>query len=427
MLDLKFVSSNLGLIKEALKKRNMELDLTSFEELDKKRRELIVQVESMRHNQKESNEEIQRRRKKGEDVQGLIEELRAVSDRIKGLEQELKAVQERLEVILLDIPNIPDPSVPVGPDEGSNQVVRVWGQMPEFTFEARPHWEIGELLGILDIPRATKIAGSRFALLLGYGSKLERALINFMLDIHTKEHGYKEVWPPFMVNSQSMTGTGQLPKFREDLFKLESWDYYLIPTAEVPVTNIHREEILWEEDLPIKYVAYSPCFRAEAGSHGKDTRGIIRQHQFDKVELVKLVRPEDSMAELEGLTRDAEEILRRLGLHYRVVVLCTGDLGFSSSKTYDLEVWMPGQGVYREISSCSNFKDLQARRAEIRFKKRGRKGTQLVHTLNGSGLAVGRTLAAILENYQEADGSVVIPEALRPYMDGLERIAIKGN
>ncbi len=352
----------------------------------------------------------------------MVARLRSLSDQIKELDSELKEIEERLTAILMLIPNLPDESVPVGKDETENLVIREWGEKPSFGFEPKPHWEIGERLGILDIPRATKISGSRFALLMGLGSKLERALINFMLDLHTKEHGYKEVWPPFMVNSQSMTGTGQLPKFKEDLFKIESWDYYLIPTAEVPVTNIHREEVIEEGLLPIKYVAYSPCFRAEAGSHGKDTRGIIRQHQFDKVELVKLTRPEDSDAELEGLTRDAEEVLQRLGLCYRVVCLCTGDLGFSSSKTYDLEVWMPGQNTYREISSCSNFKDFQARRADIRFKRKGQKGTRLVHTLNGSGVAIGRTFAAILENYQREDGRVLIPEALRPYMDGLEYI-----
>lgn len=422
MLDLRFVSSNLELVKTALAHRNLALDLKGFEELDKKRRAIISQVESLRHKQKLANQELQERKKRKEDVTGLLSELKGLSECIKELDEDLRKVQEEITSILMEIPNIPDETVPVGRDETENVVVREWGKRPEFAFKPKPHWEIGEKLGILDIPRATKITGSRFALLIGLGSKLERALINFMLDIHTKEHGYKEVWPPFMVNSQSMTGTGQLPKFKEDLFKLEAWDYYLIPTAEVPVTNIHREEILDEKDLPIKYVAYSPCFRAEAGSHGKDTRGIIRQHQFDKVELVKFTRPEESMEELESLTKDAEDILRRLGLHYRVVCLCTGDLGFSSAKTYDLEVWMPGQESYREISSCSNFKDFQARRADIRFKRREQKGTRLVHTLNGSGLAVGRTFAAILENYQQEDGSVLIPEALRPYMDGLEII-----
>jgi seryl-tRNA synthetase len=318
---------------------------------------------------------------------------------------------------------MPHESVPVGKDESDNQIIREWGKIPKMSFEPLPHWEIGERLGILDFKRAAKLAGSRFALYKGAGARLERALINFMLDIHTKEHGYIEVLPPFMVNSLTMTGTGQLPKFKEDLFKLEDRDLYLIPTAEVPVTNIHREEILNEDELPKYYVSYTPCFRSEAGSYGKDVRGLIRQHQFNKVELVKVTKPEDSWEELERLTRDAEEILRRLGLPYRVVSLCTGDLGFSSAKTYDSEVWLPGQGVYREISSCSNCTDFQARRARIRFRRKGKKSAELVHTLNGSGLAVGRTLVAILENYQQNDGSVLIPEALRPYMDGMKYIA----
>jgi seryl-tRNA synthetase len=320
------------------------------------------------------------------------------------------------------MPNIPHESVPVGKDENDNPVVRTWGEIPERDFEPIPHWETGERLGILDFARAAKIAGARFALYRGLGARLERALITFMLDVHTKEHGYTEVLPPFMVNSAAMTGTGQLPKFKEDLFKIEGWDYYLVPTAEVPVTNIHREEVLAEKDLPIYYVAYTPCFRSEAGSYGKDTRGLIRQHQFNKVEMVKFAKPEDSYEELESLTRNAEEILRRLELPYRVITLCTGDLGFSAAKTYDLEVWLPGQNLYREISSCSNFGDFQARRAEIRFKREGGKGTELVHTLNGSGLAVGRTLVAILENYLQPDGSVAIPEALRPYIPEVDSI-----
>jgi seryl-tRNA synthetase len=324
------------------------------------------------------------------------------------------------------IPNMPHESVPIGTDEADNELIRTWGEKKEFDFDPLPHWEIGEQLGILDFARASKIAGSRFALYRGFGALLERGLINFMLDIHTKEHGYTEVLPPFMVNSASMTGTGQLPKFKEDLFKVEGWDYYLIPTAEVPVTNIHREDILPEESLPIYYVSYTPCFRSEAGSYGKDTRGLIRQHQFNKVELVKFCKPADSYDELEKLTRNAEEILKRLNLPYRVVALCTGDLGFSSAKTYDLEVWLPGQNVYKEISSCSNFLDFQARRANIRFKKKGASGTELVHTLNGSGLAIGRTLIALLENYQQGDGSVRIPDALRPYVGGKEIITSSG-
>jgi seryl-tRNA synthetase len=312
--------------------------------------------------------------------------------------------------------------VAVGEDEKDNPVIRTWGEKRDMDFEPLPHWEIGEKLGILDFGRAAKLAGARFALYLGAGARLERALINFMLDIHTKEHGYTEVLPPFMVNSACMTGTGQLPKFKEDLFKIEDWDYYLIPTAEVPVTNIHREEVLQEEALPLHYVSYTPCFRSEAGSYGKDTRGLIRQHQFNKVELVKFSRPNESYEEMEKLTANAEEILKRLELPYRVISLCTGDLGFSAAKTYDLEVWLPSQNLYREISSCSNFLDFQARRAGIRYKKKGATGTELVHTLNGSGVAVGRTLVAVLENYQKKDGSVIIPEALRPYMGGMAEI-----
>ncbi len=422
MLDLRFVTSNLDKVRESLRLRNYSLDLTSFEELDKKRRQLIATTDELRHRQNKTNEEIVRLKRQGHDVGALLNQMRVVSEEIRELEAALKEVQAQLMEILMVIPNIPDESVPIGKGSDENPVIRYWGERPQFEFEPRPHWEIGHDLDILDLPRAAKLSGARFALLKGWGSKMERALINFMLDVHTKENGYKEVWPPFMVNTSSMTGTGQLPKFKDDLFKVEGFDLYLVPTAEVPVTNIHRDEILEEDELPKCYTAYTPCFRAEAGSYGKDTRGIIRQHQFDKVELVKLTRPDESMEELERLTRDAESILKRLGLHYRVVCLCTGDLGFASAKTYDIEVWMPGQGEYREISSCSNFKDFQARRANIRFKKKGQKGTFLVHTLNGSGLAVGRTFAAILENYQQADGSVLIPEALRPYMDGLEVI-----
>jgi seryl-tRNA synthetase len=352
--------------------------------------------------------------------------MKNVSAEIKGLESSLSKVDEELQPLLMIIPNMPHESVPVGADERDNPVVRRWGEIEGKGFEPLPHWEIGERLRILDFATAAKIAGARFALYRGPGALLERALINFMLDVHTQDHGYTEVLPPFMVNSASMTGTGQLPKFREDLFKVEGWDFYLIPTAEVPVTNIHREEILAEEALPIKYVAFTPCFRSEAGSYGKDTRGLIRQHQFNKVELVKFSKPEGSYQELETLTDNAETILRRLGLPYRVVSLCTGDLGFASAKTYDLEVWLPGQKVFREISSCSNFEDFQARRAGIRFKRKGGSGTELVHTLNGSGLAVGRTLVAVLENYQQEDGSVLVPEALRPYMGGMKAITAVG-
>ncbi len=422
MLDLKFVRANVEKVKKVLKDRGYDLDMSRFEELDEKRRKLIAELEELRHRRNRVSEEIANLKKEGEDASQIIQEMKKVSNQIKEMEKELDQYEDSLKELLMVIPNIPDESVPIGKDESDNKVVRVWGEAPEFDFEPLPHWDIGEKLGILDFSRAAKLAGARFALYRGIGAKLERALINFMLDIHTRDHGYTEILPPFMVNRDSMTGTGQLPKFEEDLFKIDGWDLFLIPTAEVPVTNIHRDEILNEADLPIYYVSYTPCFRSEAGSYGKDTRGLIRQHQFNKVELVKFSRPDNSYEELEKLTRNAEEILRRLGLHYRVVCLCIGDLGFSAAKTYDLEVWLPGQQLYREISSCSNFTDFQARRAGIRFKQKGSKGTRLVHTLNGSGLAVGRTVVAILENYQQADGSVVIPEALRPYMGGLERI-----
>ena len=422
MLDLRFIRANLEKVKDMLQKRGYELDLSQFEEIDKKRREIITEVESLKAQRNKLNDQISQRKKKGEDATDLIEEMRSISLRIKELEKELPEIEEKFNNFLLQIPNMPHESVPVGKDENDNQVVRYWGKKPEMDFEPLPHWEIGERLGILDFKRASKLSGSRFAIYKGAGALLERALINFMLDIHTKEHGYKEILPPFLVNTNCMIGTGQLPKFKEDLFKVEDWDLYLIPTAEVPLTNIHREEILSEDELPKYYVAYTPCFRSEAGSYGKDVRGLIRQHQFNKVELVKITKPEDSFEELEKLTRDAEEILRRLNLHYRVVCLCTGDLGFSSAKTYDLEVWLPGQGVYREISSCSNCTDFQARRAGIKFRRKGKKGSEYVHTLNGSGIAVGRTVVAILENYQQKDGTVLIPEALRPYMGGMEYI-----
>ena len=425
MLDLRFIRANLDKIKDMLAKRGYELDMSRFEQLDKKRREMISEIEALRAKRNELNNQISQKKKKGEDAEEIIKEMKEISLKIKDKEKELPEIEKEFQQFLLLIPNIPHESVPVGKDENDNQVVRYWGKKPEFSFKPLPHWEIGEKLGILDFKRAAKLSGSRFALYKGAGAKLERALINFMLDIHTKEHGYTEILPPFLVNSDCMTGTGQLPKFKEDLFKVEDWDLYLIPTAEVPLTNIHREETLTEDELPKYYVAYTPCFRSEAGSYGKDVRGLIRQHQFNKVELVKITKPEDSFEELEKLTKDAEEILKRLNLHYRVVCLCTGDLGFSSAKTYDLEVWLPGQGLYREISSCSNCTDFQARRAGIRFRRKGKKGSEFVHTLNGSGIAVGRTVVAILENYQQEDGSVIIPEALRPYMDGMEYIKPK--
>jgi seryl-tRNA synthetase len=422
MLDLKFIRSNPVKIQEMLKNRKSDLDLSVFESIDKERREKLTALESLRYQRNKVSEDIAAMKKSGQDASSVIAEMKKVSAEIKELDAAMAEIQQKLDSIIMVIPNMPDESVPVGKDCEDNPIIRKWGEIKARDFEPIPHWDIGEKLGILDFERASKLAGARFALYMGTGARLERALINFMLDMHTRYHGYTEVLPPFMVNSACMTGTGQLPKFKEDLFKLEGWDHYLIPTAEVPVTNIHREEILQEEDLPIHYVAYTPCFRSEAGSYGKDTRGLIRQHQFNKVELVKFCRPEDSWEELEKLTADAEDILKRLELPYRVVSLCTGDMGFSSAKTYDLEVWLPGQNLYREISSCSNFTDFQARRAEIRFKRKGTSGTELVHTLNGSGLAVGRTLVAVLENYQQKDGSVIVPDALVPYMGGTKVI-----
>ncbi len=422
MLDLKFVRSHLAEVKQALINRGQEVLLDDFESLDEMRRLLLSQVESRRQERNALSEEVGRRKKAKEDASSLMERVREINQELKDLEAELQEKEAMVLDFLYNLPNLPHSSVPVGASSEDNPVVKTWGEPRQFDFPPKPHWDIGEALGILDFETAAKITGSRFALLKGPASRLERALINFMLDLHTQEHGYLEVWPPFMVNSASALGTGQLPKFKADLFKLEGWDYYLVPTAEVPVTNIHREEILAEDDLPIYYTAYTPCFRSEAGSYGKDVRGLIRQHQFDKVELVKFTTPETSYDELEKLLADAERVLQELELPYQVVVLCTGDMGFAAAKTYDIEVWLPGQGMYREISSCSNFEAFQARRANIRFRRKGAKGTELVHTLNGSGLAVGRTLVAILENYQQADGSVVIPPKLRPYMGGLEVI-----
>lgn len=426
MLDLKFVRSNLDLITDMLKDRGYDLDLSEFQSLDKKRRSILTSLEELRHRRNKVSDQIAVMKKDGEDASPIISEMKAVSKEIKEIETELPGIMDQLNRPLMLIPNIPHESVVVGKDADDNPVIRRYGEIKDFNFNPLPHWEIGEKLNILDFSRAAKIAGSRFSLQSGLGATLERVLINFMLDIHTNNHGYTETLPPFLVNSVSMTGTGQLPKFKEDLFKVDGWDLFLIPTAEVPVTNIHRDEILSFDELPIKYVSYTPCFRSEAGSYGKDTRGLIRQHQFNKVELVKFCCPEDSDKELESLTADAEEILQRLELPYRVVSLCTGDLGFSAAKTHDIEVWLPGQQLFREISSCSNFTDFQARRANIRFRRKKGSGTELVHTLNGSGLAVGRTLVAILENYQQPDGSVVIPEALRPYLNGLPRIRKEG-
>ena len=424
MLDLKFVREHLAEVEHALKNRGLEVSLEEFLQREAERRRLLTRLEELRHERNTLSQQVGALMKAGKKAEA--EPLKA---RVSGINTESKTLEAGVEeqetwvrYFLLNIPNLPHSSVPLGASADDNPVDHTWGQAPKFDFEPKAHWDIGEALGILDFERAAKITGARFSLLKGAGALLERALINFMLDLHTRKHGYLEVLPPFMTNRASMQGTGQLPKFQEDLFKLEDWDYFLVPTAEVPVTNIHRDEILKEDDLPLKYTAYTPCFRSEAGSHGKDVRGLIRQHQFNKVELVKFTTPESSYEHLESLLQDAEEVLQELGLHYRVVVLCTGDMGFAAAKTYDIEVWLPSQNLYREISSCSNFEDYQARRAAIRFRRAGAKGTELVHTLNGSGLAVGRTLVAILENYQQADGHVMVPQALRGYMGGMERI-----
>jgi seryl-tRNA synthetase len=422
MLDIKYLKDNIDLIKKKMSERGQQIDFDYFIQLDSTRRSILQEVENLRGERNRVSKEIGQKKARKEDAADLIAEMGKVSDRIKELDESLKKTEQDLQSFVMTVPNVPHPSVVTGSGSEDNPVIRMWGEKPQFDFTPKPHWELGESLGILDFARGAKIAGARFTLYWSMGAKLERALINFMLDLHTTVHGYTEVLPPFMANSTSMTGTGQLPKFAEDLFKIEGMDYYLIPTAEVPVTNIHQGEILNEKDLPRYYVAYSPCFRAEAGSYGKDTRGLIRQHQFNKVEMVKFSKPENSYDELEKLTLNAEEILKRLGIHYRTVALCTGDLGFSSAKTYDLEAWLPGQNTYREISSCSNFEDFQARRAGIRFRREENSKVEFVHTLNGSGLAVGRTLVAILENYQQNDGSILIPEALKPYMKGIDRI-----
>jgi len=426
MLDLKFVREHGEEVKAALRRRGAELDLGEFLALDEKRRRTQQEVDELRQKRNQVSEEIGRLKKAGSQADDQVSEMRAVGDAIATLEAAIREAEEAQRNILLTIPNLPHASVPDGKDESGNVEVRRWspdGTEPRtFSFEPKPHWDIAEYLDIIDFDRAAKITGARFALYKGMGARLERALINFMLDLHTIEHGYLEVLPPFMVNRASMTATGQLPKFEEELFKVENGAYFLIPTAEVPVTNIPRDEILADESLTLKYTAYTPCFRREAGSYGKDTRGLIRQHQFNKVELVKFARPEESYAELETLLADAESVLKLLGLPYRVITLCTGDMGFSSAKTYDIEVWLPAQGRYREISSCSNFEDFQARRGNIRYRPQGGKKTEFVHTLNGSGLAVGRTVVAILENYQQPDGTVVIPEAIRTYLGGAERI-----
>lgn len=423
MLDIKFIRQNTDKVIKALNDRGDKINIQSFLAIDEDRRTILSEIEALRHRKNVVSEQIALLKKNNEETDQMVADMRSVADRIKILNDELVSNEQELSQILMDIPNIPHMSVPLGKDSSENTVVSTVGDIPEFEFEPSSHWDIGERLKIFNFETAAKITGARFPLYFGLGAGLERALINFMLDLHTRRHGYKEVLPPFIVNRSSMTNTGQLPKFEEDLFKLEKWDYFLVPTAEVPVTNIHQNEILEESVLPLLYTAYTPCFRSEAGSYGKDSRGLIRQHQFNKVELVRFTTPQSSYEELEDLLVNAEAVLKLLEIPYQIVNLCTGDLGFSAAKTYDIEVWMPGQGVYREISSCSNFEDFQARRANIRYKEKGKKGTKLVHTLNGSGLAVGRTVAAILENFQQSDGSVIIPKALRPYMDGTEIIA----
>lgn len=416
MLDMKFVRENPELVMDAMRKRNANVNLDEFLELEKKRRELTLQVEALKSQRNAASQEIGKMKKAGENADAQMAEVRALGDKIAEDNKELKDIEARLKEILMTIPNMPAADTPVGSSDADNPVVRTWREPAKFAFEPQAHWDIGEKLNILDVERAGKVSGARFTFYRGLGSRLERSVINFFLDIHTGENGYTEFFPPFIVNKDSMQGTGQLPKFAEDMFKLEGLDYYLIPTAEVPITNLHRDEILSGDDLPLYYTAYSACFRAEAGSAGRDTRGLIRQHQFNKVELVKFTKPEDSWDELEKLTANAEKVLQLLELPYRVVRLCTGDIGFSSAATYDLEVWLPAANCYREISSCSNFLDFQARRANIRFRRDTKSKPEFVHTLNGSGVAVGRTVAAILENYQQADGSVIVPKVLRPYM-----------
>jgi seryl-tRNA synthetase len=431
MHDLQFVRANLALVEEKLRARGQDPAalLGNFAALDAERRERITEAETLKARRNTLSEEVGRRKRAKEDATALMEETRQLKETLEALDASASAMDEQLRGILASIPNLPHESVPAGSSEHDNIEQKQWGAKPHFDFTPRPHWELGEALGILDLERAAKLSGARFAVYWDQGAQLERALANFMLDIHTREHGYREVLPPVMVNSRSLFGTGQLPKFADDLFRCvdaegftpgqyRENDHWLIPTAEVPVTNLYRDEVLDDAALSISLTAYTPCFRSEAGSYGKDVRGIIRQHQFQKVELVKFARPEDSEAEHERLTRDAESILERLRLPYRRVLLCAGDTGFSASKTYDLEVWLPGQGLYREISSCSNFESFQARRANIRYRPQGKNKTEFVHTLNGSGLAVGRTWLAILENYQHADGSIRVPEALVPYMGG---------
>lgn len=423
MFDVKLLRNNMAAVQAAMQNRGKNVEeLNRFTDADVKRRELLQEAEQLKNRRNVVSQEVAQRKKAGENADGLINEMKVVGDRIKELDDEIRGLDEGLQQIVLSIPNMPHESVPVGASEENNIEVRRNGETPTFSFEAKPHWEIAQELGILDFEAAAKVTGSRFVFYKGLGARLERALTNFMMDLHSDEHGYEEMLPPYIVNRDSLTGTGQLPKFEEDVFKLENTDYFMIPTAEVPVTNYHRDDILAVEQLPVNFVAFSACFRSEAGSAGRDTRGLIRQHQFNKVELVKLVKPEDSYNELERLTQHAERVLQLLKLPYRVLSLCTADLGFSSAKTYDLEVWLPSSNTYREISSCSNFEDFQARRANIRFRRDLKAKPEFVHTLNGSGLALGRTVAAILENYQQADGSVVIPDVLIPYMNNVKVI-----
>lgn len=426
MFDVKLLRSDLAAVQAAMQNRGKQIEeLNGFTALDVKRRELLQETEQLKNRRNTVSQEVAGRKRSGENADELIQEMKVVGDRIKELDDEIRVLDESLQQVLLSIPNMPHASVPVGRTEEENVEVRRIGDIPTFNFEVKPHWEVAQDLGILDFEAAAKVTGSRFVFYKGLGARLERALINFMMDLHSDEHGYEEMLPPYIVNRDSLTGTGQLPKFEEDVFKLENSEYFLIPTAEVPVTNYHREDILTNEQLPVNFVAFSACFRSEAGSAGRDTRGLIRQHQFNKIELVKLVKPEDSYEELEKLTGHAERVLQLLKLPYRVLSLCTGDIGFTSAKTYDLEVWLPNSGAYREISSCSNFEDFQARRANIRFRRDAKAKPEFVHTLNGSGLALGRTVAAILENYQQADGSIVVPDVLVPYMNNVKVITKK--
>ncbi|MEK6683428.1 MAG: serine--tRNA ligase [Nitrospirota bacterium] len=425
MLDLKYIREHTERVRKKIGDRGQTADLDGLLRLDQGRRQLTIEVEDLKRRRNTASEEIAHLKTQQKPAEALLAEMKQVSDRIKQLGEQMRLLDEQLQDRLLYLPNLLHDSVPVGKDEKENQEIKQWGKRPSFDFPSRSHWEIGETLGILDFERAARVTGARFVFHRGLGARLERALANFMLDLHVGEHGYEEMLPPFIVNRASMTGTGQLPKFEEDLFRLRDEDYFLIPTAEVPLTNFHRDEILDEDRLPLSYTAHTPCFRREAGSYGKDTRGLIRQHQFNKVELVKFTTPERSYDDLERLLADVETVLQRLGLHYRVVLLCTGDTGFASAKTYDIEVWLPGQNLFREISSCSNYESFQARRAGIRYRAKGGKKTEYVHTINGSALAIGRTLVAILENYQQKDGSVVIPEVLRPYMGGVSKICKK--